>query len=176
MAYVIWAYKSSQSATEFLKKARLCAVMSMWLVRIKEHVWSIRTCPTTILLSTLSKWMCKKCCTEGSNDKEVLPHMRCRPECSPGSWSGRGWLPLKKWCDTVWKVAWAAKTCKACEIVSPCILVTALYQMPNITIIIISSNGFTYPNTPLFKGTVQFNFIWSYKKEIRSCQIGVLLL
>ena len=47
-----------------------------------------------------------------------------------------GWLPLRKWYDTAWKVAWAAKTCKVLEIVSPCILITVLYQMPNIIIII----------------------------------------
>ena len=41
-----------------LKKVRLCAVMSMWLVHIKEHVWSVGTCPTTILLS-MSRSMCK---------------------------------------------------------------------------------------------------------------------
>ena len=33
-----------------------------------------------------------------------------------------GVAPLKKWYDTVWKVAQAAKTCKAHEIVPPCVL------------------------------------------------------
>ena len=32
------------------KKAGVCAIMSMWLVHIREHVWTIGTCPTTILL------------------------------------------------------------------------------------------------------------------------------
>ena len=43
------------------KKAGLCAVMSMWLVHIKEHVWSVGTCPTTILLS-MSRLMCEVLC------------------------------------------------------------------------------------------------------------------
>ena len=32
------------------KKAGVCAITSIWLVHIKEHVWTIRTCPTTIFL------------------------------------------------------------------------------------------------------------------------------
>ena len=38
-----------------LKKAGVCAIMSMWLVHIKEHMWTIGTCPTTVLLSTMSE-------------------------------------------------------------------------------------------------------------------------
>ena len=38
-----------------VKKSGVCAVMSLWLVHIKDHVWSIRICPTTILLPTLSR-------------------------------------------------------------------------------------------------------------------------
>ena len=42
------------------KKAGVCAIMSIWLVHIKEHVWTIGTCPTTILLSTIT--MCECVC------------------------------------------------------------------------------------------------------------------
>ena len=42
------------------KKGRVCAIMSIWLVHIKEHVWTIGTCPTTILLSTIT--MCECVC------------------------------------------------------------------------------------------------------------------
>ena len=54
-----------------------------------------------------------KCCTGGLNEKEVWPCMRGQPVCSPGSWSGRGWLPLKKQNDTEWKMTWAVKSCEA---------------------------------------------------------------
>ena len=67
--------RGSQSVPELIKKAGVCTVMSMWLVHIKEHVSSIRTCPTTILLSTMIECV-SECCIEGPNDKEVLPHMR----------------------------------------------------------------------------------------------------
>ena len=49
------------------KKAGVCAIMSMWLVHIKEHVWTVRTCPTTIFLSDCRivggavRWMHKHC-------------------------------------------------------------------------------------------------------------------
>ena len=46
----------------------MCAVMSMWLVYIKEHMWSIGTCPTTILLSAMSECV-SECCIEGLNNK-----------------------------------------------------------------------------------------------------------
>ena len=39
-----------QKCSPTRKKARVCAVTSMWLVHIKEHVWTVGTCPTTILL------------------------------------------------------------------------------------------------------------------------------
>ena len=42
------------------KKAGVCAIMSIWLVHIKEHVWTVGTCPTTILLSTIT--MCECVC------------------------------------------------------------------------------------------------------------------
>ena len=44
-------------------------------VHIKEHMWSIRTSPTTILLSAMSECV-GECCTERLNDKEILPHIR----------------------------------------------------------------------------------------------------
>ena len=38
-----------------VKKSGVCAVMSLRLVHIKEHVWSIGISLTTILLPTISK-------------------------------------------------------------------------------------------------------------------------
>ena len=74
MAYVIWAHKRFTECYPTCKKAGLCAVMSMWLVNIKEHVWSIGTCPTTILLSAMGECV-SECCTERLKIG-ILPHMR----------------------------------------------------------------------------------------------------
>ena len=52
----------------------------------KRHVWTIRTCPTTILLSTVT--MCMSVCmngsTEGNCKRGSVPHEACGPVCSPG--------------------------------------------------------------------------------------------
>ena len=45
------------------KKAGVCAIVSIWLVHIKEHVWAIGTCPTTILLSAVI--MCEQWWIQG---------------------------------------------------------------------------------------------------------------
>ena len=78
------------------KKARVCAIMSIWLVHIKEHVWTVRTCPTTILLSAVT--MCECVCEWQQWRRLYQEDLRAawgmRPVCSLGSWSGRGWLPL----------------------------------------------------------------------------------
>ena len=78
------------------KKAGVCAIMSIWLVHIKEHVWTVGTCPTTILLSAVT--MCE-CVYEWQQwrrlyQEDLRAAWGMRPVCSPGSWSGRGWLPL----------------------------------------------------------------------------------
>ena len=71
--------------------------MSIWLVHIKEHVWTmVGTCPTTILLSAVT--MCE-CVCEWQQWRRLYQEDLCAawgmwPVCSPGSWSGRGWLPL----------------------------------------------------------------------------------
>ena len=56
-------------------------------------MWTIGTCPTTVLLSTMSEcvyvWQLWRRLLLG-----ILHKMWCVPVCSPGSWSGRGWLPL----------------------------------------------------------------------------------
>ena len=55
------------------KNARVCAIMSMWLVHIKEHVWTVRTCPTSILLPD-----CMRC---NKADAETLCiSLGCRAE------------------------------------------------------------------------------------------------
>ena len=74
----------------------VCAIMSIWLVHIKEHVWTVGTCPTTILLSAVT--MCE-CVYEWQQwrrlyQEDLRAAWGMRPVCSPGSWSGRGWLPL----------------------------------------------------------------------------------
>ena len=78
------------------KKAGVCAIMSIWLVHIEEHVWTIGTCPTTILLSVVT--MCE-CVCEWQQWRQLYQEdlhaaWGMRPVCSPGSRSGRGWLPL----------------------------------------------------------------------------------
>ena len=78
------------------KKARVCAIMSIWLVHIKEHVWTVGTCPITILLSAVT--MCE-CVCEWQQWRQLYQEdlhaaWGMRPVCSPGSRSGRGWLPL----------------------------------------------------------------------------------
>ena len=59
---VIWACKRFPECSPTIKKPGVCAVMSMWLVHIKECMWSIRTCPTTMLLSAMSEFA-SECCT-----------------------------------------------------------------------------------------------------------------
>ena len=77
------------------KKAGVCAIMSIWLVHIKEHVWTIGTCPTTILLSTVNMCECVwMAALKAVGKRGSVPLVDCGPVCSPGSWSGRGWLPL----------------------------------------------------------------------------------
>ena len=48
------------------KKAGVCTIMFIWLVHIKENVWTIGTCPTTILLSTVTMYECV--CVNGSTE------------------------------------------------------------------------------------------------------------
>ena len=95
----VFCYGCHMSIQEFTecylthKKAGLCAVMSMWLVHIKEHVWSIGYAqPPSFYL--WASWGVK-CCAGGLNEKEVWPCMRGQPVCSPGSWSGRGGSPSR---------------------------------------------------------------------------------
>ena len=85
------------------QKARVCAVMPMWLVHIQEHVWTIGTCPTTILLSAMSDHV-NECCIERLNEKEVLPHMRWQVCMLPREliWEGVA-PPQEKLNDIVWK-------------------------------------------------------------------------
>ena len=78
------------------KKAGMCAIMSIWLLHIKEHVWTIGTCPTTILLSAVT--MCE-CASEWQQWRQLYQEdlhaaWGIRLVCSPGSQSGWGWLPL----------------------------------------------------------------------------------
>ena len=88
----------------------MCAIMSTWLVHIKEHMWTIRTCPTTVLLSTMSE-----CVYEWQHWRwlllGILHKVWCGPVCSPGSWSGRGWLPL----ILVWHRTVVGLSCSYCE-------------------------------------------------------------
>ena len=89
----------------------MCAIMSMWLVHIKEHMWTVGTCPTTVLLSTMSE-----CVYEWQHWRRlvlgILHKVWCRPVCSPGSWSGRGWLPF----ILVWHRTVVGLSCSYCEV------------------------------------------------------------
>ena len=78
------------------KKAGVCAIMSIWLVHIKEHVWTVGTCPTTILLSavTTCECVCEWQQWRRLYQEDLRAAWGMRPVCSPGSRSGRGWLPL----------------------------------------------------------------------------------
>ena len=82
----------------------------MWLVHIKEHMWTVGTCPTTVFLSTMSEcvyeWQHWRWLVLG-----ILHKVWCRPVCSPGSWSGRGWLPL----ILVWHRTVVGLSCSYCE-------------------------------------------------------------
>ena len=104
--------------------------MSMWLVHIKEHMWSVGTCPTTVLLSTTERVRAKSAVSKGRMIKEVLPHMRCRPVCSPGSWYGRGGSPSRNGMIQYGKWPEQQKYVKHIDSTSMCTLVTALYQVP----------------------------------------------
>ena len=48
----IWHEHSRGLRAPFLVKAGVCAVMSLWIVRIKEHLWTTGTYPSTVLLPT----------------------------------------------------------------------------------------------------------------------------
>ena len=73
-------------------------------------MWTIGTCPTTVLLSTTSK-----CVYEWQHWRRlvlgILHKVWCGPVCSPGSWSGRGWLPL----ILVWHRTVVGLSCSYCE-------------------------------------------------------------
>ena len=88
MAYVIWVYKRFPVCSLTCKKAGVCAVMPMWLVHIKEHVWTVRTSPTT-MSECVNEYSIKRL-----NKKEVLPHMRWQTCMLPRELIWEGWLPL----------------------------------------------------------------------------------
>ena len=73
-------------------------------------MWTIGTCPNTVLLSTTSE-----CVYEWQHWRwlllGILHKVWCRPVCSPGSWSGRGWLPL----ILVWHRTVVGLSCSYCE-------------------------------------------------------------
>ena len=97
------------------KKAGVCAVMPMWLVHIKEHVWTVRTCPTTMLLSAMSECV-NDCYIERPNKRGTASYEMARPVCSPGSWSWKGLAPPQEKCnDTVWKNSGLSRKMKNCK-------------------------------------------------------------
>ena len=99
------------------KKSGVCAIMSIWLVHIKEHVWTVRTCPTTILLSavTTCECVCEWQQWRRLYQEDLHAAWGMQPVCSPGSWSGRGWHPLilvwhsQKWLALAANVKWSWK-------------------------------------------------------------------
>ena len=78
----------------------------------RTHVGLLETCPTTVLLSTMSEcvYVCGK--QWGWLLLGILHKMWCRPVCSPGSWSGRGWLPL----ILVWHRIVVGLSCSYCKV------------------------------------------------------------
>ena len=73
-------------------------------MHIKEHVWSIGICPTTILLSAMSE-CANECCIERMNERGIASYEMADLYAPQGVDLG-GCLPLKKkWNDTVCKVA-----------------------------------------------------------------------
>ena len=83
------------------KKAGVCAIMSIWLVHIKEHVWTVGTCPTTILLSTVNMCECVwMAALKAVGKRGSVPLVDCGPVCSPGVDLGEGGS-LSYWHDTV---------------------------------------------------------------------------
>ena len=108
-------------------KGWVCAVISVWLVHTKEHVWTIWTCPTTILLPVcvcVQHKKNKKRLTKRHAEKRTSPTWRGRPVCSPGSWSGRRWLPLiTEWHRSIYlghknnvKHCWKFYTLRSCNL------------------------------------------------------------
>ena len=130
------------------KKAGLCTVMSMWLVHIKRTCvvrWNMPNHCTSIYRewvgSAAVKGQMKRYCLAWDGG----------PVCSPGSWSGRGWLPLSEEQHSMCKNGLAEKVVKCphngnisrCAISSPHyhyhylkIIITTIIII-NITIIII---------------------------------------
>ena len=81
------------SSTWLGKKAGVCAVMSMWMVHIKDHLWTVGFEPNcrafnssnmrlrlVMMANGLTSWVC---------------HVR-QHHCMLHSWDGRRWLHLKK--------------------------------------------------------------------------------
>ena len=71
-------------------------------MHIKECVVH-QNMPSTVLLSAMSE-NASECCTEGLNDKEILPYMRWQACVLPREliWEGVA-PPQEKWNDTVWE-------------------------------------------------------------------------
>ena len=76
-----------------VKKAGVCAVMSMWLVHIKDYLWTVGFSSNQgVSNSSGVRWtgydgkMQNTECTTWGNTTV----------CSPGSWYMRRWLPLTK--------------------------------------------------------------------------------
>ena len=86
------------------EKARVCAIMPLWLAHIKEHVWTVRTCPTTILLPPRCECVHNVQLWRQKRKKRYCLILDGAPVCSPRSWSGRRWLPLN---DTENSQNWA---------------------------------------------------------------------
>ena len=74
-------------------------------MHIKEHVWSIGTCPTTIPLSAMSE-CANECCIERPNEKRGIASYEKADLYAPQGVDLGGMAPpQEKWNDTVWKVA-----------------------------------------------------------------------
>ena len=64
-------------------------------MHIKEHVWSIRACPATVLLSAMSECACE-CSIEGPNDRGIASYEMAGLYAPQGVDLGGGGSPSKK--------------------------------------------------------------------------------
>ena len=85
--------RGSQIATKLIKRLG-CAVMSMWLVHIKNMCGLLEHAqPLYFYLPWVSVWVLH---WRAKQQRRYCLIWDGRSVWSPGIWSGRGWLPLKK--------------------------------------------------------------------------------
>ena len=113
--YWYWVYdisfKTNWSVCQFVWKGRaVCYHVYVIGAHKRTHVdhWNMPNHCTSIY----HEWMCVCVWQQwGQLLLGILHKMWCRPVCSPGSWSGRGWLPL----ILVWHRVVVGLSCSYCK-------------------------------------------------------------